>query len=174
MDMRIHQVASKIYHTYKSEMSKSRLSAVFLGSFGDFWAQEQNLHSKISNFDFLSVSFDCFAWNHIVSHRYWWDWVFRTIFTTLRALLKSGLSATQLYIRSDTSSYAAASVDAQMCKIKQSRTLLCLFLRINVILVLAQNGETNLFRPQWLLVADVAAKATGGKKFNCDNIIQNV
>ena len=30
--------------------------------------------------------------------------MFRTIFTTLRALLKSGLCATQLYIRSDTSS----------------------------------------------------------------------
>ena len=38
----------------------------------------------------------------------------------------------------------------------------------------AQNGETNLFCPQRLLVADVAAKATGGKKFNCDNIIHNV
>ena len=32
--------------------------------------------------------------------------MFRTIFTTLRALLKSGLCATQLCIRSDTASYA--------------------------------------------------------------------
>ena len=38
----------------------------------------------------------------------------------------------------------------------------------------AQNGETNLFRPQRLLVADVAAKATGGEKFNCDIVIHNV
>ena len=38
----------------------------------------------------------------------------------------------------------------------------------------AQNGETNLFCPQRLLVADVAAKATGGEKFNCDNVIHNV
>ena len=32
-------------------------------------------------------------------------WVLKTIFTTLRALLKSGLCVTQLCIRSDTSSY---------------------------------------------------------------------
>ena len=32
--------------------------------------------------------------------------MFRTIFTTLGALLKSGLCATQLCIRSDTASYA--------------------------------------------------------------------
>ena len=48
---------------------------------------------------------DHFAWYHIVSHRYWYHWAFRTIFTTLRALLKSGLCATQLCIRSDTASY---------------------------------------------------------------------
>ena len=42
--------------------------------------------------------------NHIARHRFWKHWVLRAIFTTLRALLKSDLCATQLYIRSDTSS----------------------------------------------------------------------
>ena len=35
--------------------------------------------------------------------------MFRTIFTTLRALLKSDLCATQLCIRSDTASYALSN-----------------------------------------------------------------
>ena len=50
---------------------------------------------------FLSIFF---AWNHIVSHRYWSHWVFKTILTTLRAFLKSGVCTTQLCIRSDTAS----------------------------------------------------------------------
>ena len=36
LDMRIHQVASKMYHTYKKQLRKSRLSDPFLGFFGHF------------------------------------------------------------------------------------------------------------------------------------------
>ena len=68
----------------------------------------QKKRQKTAYFDFLSVSFDFFACNHIVSHRYWKHWMFRTIFTILRSLLKSGLCATQLCPRSDTSSYTAS------------------------------------------------------------------
>ena len=75
----------------------------FGGIFGGFWARVQNLHNKVSNFYFLSAFSDFLAWNHIVSHRYRQHWVFGIIFTLLRALLKSCLCATQLYIRSDTS-----------------------------------------------------------------------
>ena len=43
-------------------LSKSWFSAKFFwGLFGDFWGREQNLHSKISHFGFLSVSFDFFC-----------------------------------------------------------------------------------------------------------------
>ena len=37
--------------------------------------------------------------------------MFRTIFTTLRALLKSGLCGTQMCIRSDTASYNSAVIE---------------------------------------------------------------
>ena len=64
--------ASKIYHTYtKNWVNRDWVNRFFLAIFGHFWAREPNLHCKISDFGFLSVSFDFFVWNHIVSHRYW-------------------------------------------------------------------------------------------------------
>ena len=60
LDMRIHKVPSKIYHTYKEKLSKWRLSAklfFLLVIFGQFWAPKPNKYSKINDFVFLSVSF---------------------------------------------------------------------------------------------------------------------
>ena len=105
LDVRIHLEASKIYHTYTKNWVNRDWVIRFLAFFGHFWAWEANLHCKIGDFNFLSVSSDFFTWNHIASHRYWWHWVFRTILNTLRALLKSSVCATQLCIRSDTASY---------------------------------------------------------------------
>ena len=60
--MRIHLEASKIYHTYTKKLSKTQFSdPFFLAIFGHFWARELNLHCKISDFEFLSVSVDFLA-----------------------------------------------------------------------------------------------------------------
>ena len=61
--MRIHHKASKIHHT----STKIEYIAIEWSVFLHFLVISE---LGISDFDFLSVSFDFFAWNHIVSHRY--------------------------------------------------------------------------------------------------------
>ena len=71
LDMRIHQVAPKIYHTYsKIWVNRDWVICLLFFFFGDFWGREPDLHSEFSDFQNLSVFSNFLAWNHIVCHRY--------------------------------------------------------------------------------------------------------
>ena len=53
-------VASKICHSHRKWVNRDWVIR-FWAIFGHFWGGEPNLHSKISEFNFLSVSFDFFC-----------------------------------------------------------------------------------------------------------------
>ena len=67
LDMRIRHVSCKIYHTYKKNLRKSRLSDRF---FGLFLVISEVLYSKNSDFEAFSVLGENYAFYHFVCHRY--------------------------------------------------------------------------------------------------------